>query len=105
MEERWRVWAEACARELDMELLGGLTPSRCRRCAFTAAVAGLDLLQASDGREYVLEVNSSSIGLTPRHQQEDLQHIVEVVCARLAGVSAALRALEVRGAPLFDRCF
>jgi hypothetical protein len=26
--------------------------------------------QAADGREYILEVNSSSIGLTPRHQQE-----------------------------------
>lgn len=56
-----------------------------------AIARGLDILQAADGKEYVLEVNSSSIGLSAAHRAEDVAHIVEVVVRRLETLSAQLR--------------
>jgi hypothetical protein len=47
-------------------------------------LAGMDLLVAEDGKEYILEVNSSSIGLSPRHFDEDMGYIREFVLEKVA---------------------
>lgn len=74
METRWREWCDVAARVLKMDILG------------------LDLLVDKEGREYVLECNSSSIGFPPRHRDEDLGHIVEVLNVRIAQVARRLTA-------------
>ncbi len=55
----------------------------------------MDILQAANGKEYVLELNSSSIGLSAAHRSEDVSHIVEVVLQRLQTVSARLRTHQL----------
>lgn len=69
MELRWKHWLDVLSCELDMPILG------------------MDLLVSSDGREYLLELNSSSIGFPPRHREEDCTHICEVVLAQAAEVA------------------
>lgn len=74
VERRWKAWADACADVLKLDILG------------------LDILQASDGAEWVLEVNSSSIGLSQLGRDEDLRHLVELVLSKLQPVAAKLEA-------------
>jgi synapsin len=63
--ERYRTWVnEACA-ELGMD------------------ISAMDLLVAEDGREFILELNSSAIGLNGRHHAEDAQHIRELTLERM----------------------
>ena len=80
VEERWREWADVCGEVLGMEILG------------------LDILEEEGeegrggmGKEYVLEVNSSSIGFSVNNRQEDFEHIVELLLQYLEK-----RSLEVR---------
>ncbi len=61
MEERWQSWCDLASRHLKMDILG------------------LDLLVDADGREFVLECNSSSIGFPERHRAQDVGHIVELL--------------------------
>ena len=78
VEERWKVWCNVIAENLDMNIIG------------------LDLLVDKNGREFILEVNGSSIGFSVHHREEDIGHIVEVVAERLSEVArernAAFRA-------------
>jgi hypothetical protein len=78
MEARWRDWCDVAARVLDMELLG------------------LDLLVDAEGREFVLECNSSSIGFPERHRTEDVGHIVELLNGKIVNVAKRLTAERVK---------
>jgi len=60
VKKRWKKWIDLCAEELDME------------------ICGMDLL-VTDDKEYILELNSSSIGLPQRHAEEDTGYIRELV--------------------------
>jgi hypothetical protein len=78
MEARWRDWCDVAARVLDMELLG------------------LDLLVNAEGREYVLECNSSSIGFPERHRTEDVGHIVELLNGKIANAAKRLTTERIK---------
>lgn len=73
VEERWKTWADACSAELHMDILG------------------LDILQAEDGAEYVLECNSSSSGFPERHRAEDMGYVAELIVEKASVVRQQLR--------------
>jgi len=54
VEPRWRVWIDEAAAACRMDI-----------CAMDVLVA------EADGQEYILELNSSAIGLNGRHHDED----------------------------------
>lgn len=51
--DRWALWIREAAHELELDI-----------CA-------MDILQSEDGQEFILECNSSAIGLNGRHAKED----------------------------------
>ena len=66
VEERYMVWIEAAAQACGMDI-----------CA-------MDVLRVEEtGKEYILELNSSAIGLNGRHQDEDSHHIRNLVLRRM----------------------
>jgi hypothetical protein len=53
-----------------------------------SAALGMDILSidgvhGKDGKDFILEINDSAIGLNSRHKDEDHQHIRELVLAKL----------------------
>lgn len=70
LEPRYKVWIDEAARELDMEI-----------CA-------MDVLQDKEGKEFILECNSSAIGLNGKHQAEDDVHIRDLVLMRMSDISS-----------------
>ena len=65
VKDTWRRWIDAAAEELEMD------------------ICGLDIIGDDKENEYVLEINSSSIGFPQRHREEDVGHICELVISRL----------------------
>lgn len=66
-EERWRRWAEASAA-----MFGGLD------------ILAVDAIVEEDtGKEFIMEVNGTSIGLHPDRADEDNRHIMELVLERM----------------------
>lgn len=43
----------------------------------------IDAIHAADGKEYILEVNDTSIGLGPEDEEEDNTYIRDIVIERL----------------------
>lgn len=66
VEERWRVWISEAAAALEQDI-----------CA-------MDILQTEDGSEYILECNSSAIGLNARHAEEDEHRIRDLVLQKMS---------------------
>jgi glutathione synthase/RimK-type ligase-like ATP-grasp enzyme len=64
--ERYKRWADACAG-----LFGGLD------------ILAVDTIIGKDGREFILEVNDTAIGLVHTREAEDNQHIKELVIRRM----------------------
>lgn len=46
----------------------------------------MDVLVGEDGKEYILEVNSSSIGFPARHAAEDCSYIVDLCLEKIQKV-------------------
>ena len=65
VKETWRNWLDAAAEELGME------------------ICGMDLITDVSGKEFILELNSSSIGFPERHRKEDLGHIKDLVTLKM----------------------
>jgi len=66
VEERYKTWIDAAAKECGMDI-----------CA-------MDLLQVVEsGKEYILELNSSAIGLNGRHHDEDISYIRDLTLRRM----------------------
>uniref|UniRef100_A0A6B2L9R0 ATP-grasp domain-containing protein n=1 Tax=Arcella intermedia TaxID=1963864 RepID=A0A6B2L9R0_9EUKA len=61
-----KLWADECAK-----MMGGLD------------IMALDVIVTKDGKEYVIEINDTAIGLMYPHDKEDLQHIKELVLLRM----------------------
>lgn len=67
MEDRWKVWVDAAA-----EMFGGLD------------IMAVDaLVEETTGKEWILEVNGTSVGLLPECATEDNLHIRELVMKRM----------------------
>jgi len=66
VQEKHILWANECAK-----MMGGLD------------IMALDVIQTKDGREVVIEINDTAIGLMFDHEKEDLQHIREIVLQRM----------------------
>jgi len=66
--EKYKTWIDECAK-----LLGGLD------------ICALDFLHSkSDGKEYILELNDTAIGLVHKYEQEDMGFIRDIVMVRMA---------------------
>ena len=66
VEERYRTWIDTAAFECGMDI-----------CA-------MDVLHVKDtGEEYILELNSSAIGLNGRHHDEDSRLIRDLVLRKM----------------------
>jgi len=64
---RYKAMVDECA-----ELFGGLE------------ILGLDLLHSKkDGKDYILELNDTAIGLVHKHEKEDMHHMKDVVIAKM----------------------
>jgi len=67
VQDRWRRWADACS-----EMFGGMD------------ILAVDAIVEEDtDREYILEVNGTSIGLHPDAAEEDNRHIRDLVLQRM----------------------
>jgi ribosomal protein S6--L-glutamate ligase len=64
VKDTWKHWVDVAALELDMDM------------------CGMDII-GNDKCEYVLEINSSSIGFPPRHRAEDTGYIVELLLQKM----------------------
>ncbi len=54
------------------------------QCADTCDRCAMDVIRSKrDGKEYILEINPSSIGLMPHHAKEDAERIRELVLQRM----------------------
>ena len=66
VNERYKRWIDEASEVLGMDV-----------CAIDAVHSKVD------DREYILELNDSAIGFNMRHQEEDLQHLKELIMLRL----------------------
>jgi len=66
VSDKHKLWADECAK-----MMGGLD------------ILALDVIKTKDGREVVIEINDTAIGLMYNHEKEDLQHIKELVLLRM----------------------
>lgn len=64
--DQYRMWAERCG-----QMFGGLE------------ILAVDALHTTDGKEYILEVNDTAIGLGPSHHDEDSLRIAALVLAKV----------------------
>lgn len=72
---RQRAWLDAVAAALGMDIL---------------SIDGVH--DRTTGRDYIIEVNDSAIGLNVRHRDEDCRHIADLVLAKLSQVEAQYAA-------------
>eukprot|EP01129_Flabellula_baltica_P015442 TRINITY_DN7875_c0_g1_i2.p1 TRINITY_DN7875_c0_g1~~TRINITY_DN7875_c0_g1_i2.p1 ORF type:complete len:225 (-),score=51.25 TRINITY_DN7875_c0_g1_i2:22-696(-) len=64
--DQFKMWADECSN-----LFGGLD------------MLGIDVLHTEDGRDIIIEVNDCGTGLVYEYQDEDLQHIKELVLNKM----------------------
>lgn len=64
--DQYKLWVDECSK-----LFGGLD------------ILAVDAIHAPDGKEYILEVNDTAIGLGPEDEDEDNGHIRDIVIERL----------------------
>jgi hypothetical protein len=69
VEDKYKVWADECAK-----CFGGMD------------LLGIDALRGKDGKDYIIELNSSSIGLLPDKWMEDTLHVRDIVVAKLVKI-------------------
>eukprot|EP01117_Protostelium_nocturnum_P013012 TRINITY_DN4827_c0_g1_i4.p1 TRINITY_DN4827_c0_g1~~TRINITY_DN4827_c0_g1_i4.p1 ORF type:complete len:283 (-),score=53.65 TRINITY_DN4827_c0_g1_i4:38-886(-) len=70
VEERYKLWIDEASRAASMG-------DNC--------ICALDGVHSKvDGKEYLIELNDSAIGLVTRHKEEDLLHIRDLVMTSLA---------------------
>jgi len=60
------LWANECAK-----MMGGLD------------IMGLDIIHTKEGKDVVLEINDTAIGLVFEYEKEDLEHIKELVLQKM----------------------
>jgi len=67
MTEEYKLWIDECSK-----LFGGLD------------ICALDLLHSKvDGKDYILELNDTAIGLVHKYEQEDMMFIRDIVMNKL----------------------
>lgn len=66
MEPKWKLWADECSK-----VFGGLD------------ILAVDALHSKDGREYIIELNDSPIGLTPGYWNTDSEVIRSIVLDKM----------------------
>jgi len=65
--EQYKLWIDECS-----QLFGGLD------------ICALDLLHSEkEGRDYILELNDTAIGLVHKYEKEDMLHIRDIVLMRM----------------------
>jgi synapsin len=62
----YRLWVDECAK-----MFGGID------------ILAVDAVHSTDGKEYILEMNDGSIGLSPEREEEDHRHIRDLVLRKL----------------------
>jgi len=65
--ERYKLWADECSK-----LFGGMD------------ILAVDAIVTEDNREYILELNGTSIGLGPDNEREDNEIICELVLQKMS---------------------
>eukprot|EP01088_Endostelium_zonatum_P003480 TRINITY_DN14695_c0_g1_i1.p1 TRINITY_DN14695_c0_g1~~TRINITY_DN14695_c0_g1_i1.p1 ORF type:complete len:366 (-),score=87.73 TRINITY_DN14695_c0_g1_i1:20-1117(-) len=65
VKDTWRKWLDEASAELQME------------------ICGMDLIADAQGKEYILELNSSSIGFPERHRKEDVGAIKDLMLQKM----------------------
>ncbi|CAG2211513.1 SYN [Mytilus edulis] len=66
MNEKFKLWVDECS-----QLFGGLD------------IMSVEAVQGKDGKEYIIEVNDSSMNLLGESQEEDRRNIGELVITRM----------------------
>jgi len=69
LEEKHIKWVNACST-----LLGGLD------------ILAIDVVHMEDGKEYILELNDTAIGLMHEHEKEDSEHIRDLVIEKMSAL-------------------
>jgi len=64
--EQYKLWIDEASK-----LFGGLD------------ICALDVIHSTSGKEYILELNDTSIGLSPEHEEEDHKRIRDIAVKRL----------------------
>ena len=82
-----------------------VTPRQRAWLDAVAAALGMDILtidgvhDRATGRDYIVEVNDSAIGLNERHRDEDYGHIVDLVISKLSEIEVAEEARAATTVP------
>eukprot|EP01105_Mastigella_eilhardi_P005586 TRINITY_DN1724_c0_g1_i8.p2 TRINITY_DN1724_c0_g1~~TRINITY_DN1724_c0_g1_i8.p2 ORF type:complete len:128 (-),score=39.11 TRINITY_DN1724_c0_g1_i8:50-433(-) len=63
---QYKMWADAAS-----QLFGGLD------------ICAVDAIHGTDGKEYILEVNDTAIGLGPTHELEDMHLMKDLILQKL----------------------
>jgi len=71
MTDRYQQMVDECAK-----LFGGLD------------ILGLDLVHGKDGKEWILELNDTAIGLVHKHEKEDMLFMRDIVVTRMSKLFA-----------------
>ncbi|KAL3852536.1 hypothetical protein ACJMK2_016162 [Sinanodonta woodiana] len=66
MNERYKLWVDECC-----QMFGGLD------------ILAVEAIQGKDGKEYIIEVNDSSMSLLGETQEDDRKQIAELVMAKM----------------------
>jgi len=69
LTDRYKLWADECAKAF-----GGMD------------LLAVDALKAKNGQEYIIELNGTAIGLTPSYENEDTEHIHQLVLERMNSI-------------------
>jgi len=64
--EQYKLWVDECSK-----MFGGLD------------ILAVDAIHGADGKETILEVNDTAIGLAPDTEAEDNRHIRDIVIEKL----------------------
>jgi len=67
--DRYKLMVDECAK-----LFGGLE------------ILGLDLVHCKSGKEWILELNDTAIGLVHKHQKEDMEFMRDIVVVKMSAI-------------------
>jgi len=66
LTDQYKLWADECSK-----IFGGID------------ILAVDAIHTATGKEYIMEVNDTSIGLAPDNELEDMGHIRDLVMKQM----------------------
>ena len=69
LTEKYKLWADECSK-----LFGGLD------------ILAVDALHGTDGKDYIIELNDTAIGILTDHWEDDTKELISLVISRMNNI-------------------